>query len=109
MAGALLSCAGALFLYLTVWVSCVKKEVIEDFNQSHPKTIMACVALSFAAYLWCVLCSPAPWRPSRSQLPPLPPGSLLVAMWPIWGFVSLVIIAVLVMGAVFLVGLLPGC
>ncbi|MES1913948.1 MAG: hypothetical protein MHM6MM_006091 [Cercozoa sp. M6MM] len=75
-----------IFTYLTVWLPMVKKQYRRDFNEFKPKHIQVATALMVAQFfLYCI------------------------ALWPVYGFASPVLVGVTGMGALFSLNLLPSC
>eukprot|EP01084_Bolivina_argentea_P096280 173095_1 len=74
----------SLVVYLSFFLPCCKKERIEDFNVTHPQHIYATLFLTVVSYV-----------------------TFVISIWPIWGWMSILIGASILMGLIMIPNFIP--
>ena len=77
---------GVMFIviYLSFFLPCCKKERVDDYNITHPQHIQATLFLTIVSFI-----------------------TFIIAIWPIWGWISIFIAASLLMGAIMIPNFIP--
>ena len=72
----------AIAMFLIVWISCIKKKTTDDWDKEYPSAVPV-ATFSFIVGSLCIMKS----------------------LWPVWGFITPVILSVLFMGVVVIISM----
>ena len=74
----------ALVIYLSFFLPCCKKFKVDDYNVTHPQHIKATLFLTIVSYV-----------------------TFVISIWPIWGWISIFIVASILMGLIMVPNFIP--
>ena len=72
--------------YLTIFLPCCKKVKVDDYNVTHPQYIKGTIFLAITSYI-----------------------TFIVSIWPIWGWMSILIASSILMGLIMIPNFIPNC
>ena len=74
----------SLVIYLSFFLPCCKKQKVDDFNITHPQHIKATLFLTITSYV-----------------------TFVISIWPIWGWLSILMAASILMGLIMIPNFIP--
>ena len=77
-------CVLSIVFFLSFWLPCCRKERVTDYNITHPEHIKATLFLTIVSFI-----------------------TFIIGIWPVWGWMSILMASLILMGLIMIPNFIP--